>query len=66
MGASQIEDRRLDAERAGPGDHVAQDVFASVVEPRSMSRSIDHFSGDPAVMISVVSNSIKAAPGLEA
>ena len=32
----------------------------SVVEPHSMSRSIDHFSGGPTVVIRVVSNSMKA------
>jgi hypothetical protein len=37
----------------------------SVVEPRSMSRSIDHFSGDPTVVIRVVLNSIKAGRGLK-
>jgi hypothetical protein len=30
-----------------------------------MSRSIDHFSGDPTVVIRVVSNSIKAGLGLK-
>jgi hypothetical protein len=28
MRASQVKDRRLDAERVGPGYHVAQDAFA--------------------------------------
>jgi len=37
----------------------------SVVEPRSMSRSIDDFSGDPTVVIRVVSNSKKAGLGLK-
>jgi uncharacterized protein (TIGR02118 family) len=48
----------------GSGYPVAQDVLSLGVEPRSMSRSIDHFSGDPTVVIRVVSNPIKAGLGL--